>query len=217
MAGQIGILTVLTFTLIFVNLHPKSQSSFIVTNGQGLINPHGTQIIDSVNRKAIISWCSRTAILSLVTFKPIERIAGAKTKPAKLKLTRRHVNSSLYLSILLLLLAGDTHPNPGPIKYPCIECQKPVRSNQKGVYCDACCLWVHCKCIGMKSTTYQTLSQSDDLWSCPKCDTTPVAGAFDSTDTTPAASAFDSTDTTPVASAFDSTDTTLIDVTIIMP
>ena len=39
----------------------------------------------------------------------------------------------------------------------------------EGGYCDARCLWVHCKCIGMDSPTYQTLSQSDDLWSCPKC------------------------------------------------
>lgn len=33
----------------------------------------------------------------------------------------------------LLLVAGDVPPNPGPVRYPCTESGKPVRSN-----CDRC-------------------------------------------------------------------------------
>ena len=36
----------------------------------------------------------------------------------------------------LLLLSGDIEINPGPVRYPCTVCAKPVRVNQRGVMCD---------------------------------------------------------------------------------
>lgn len=49
--------------------------------------------------------------------------------------------TSNNLFMLLLVLSGDVESNPGPVKYPCGICSKPVRINQKGVACDTCSLW----------------------------------------------------------------------------
>jgi hypothetical protein len=44
------------------------------------------------------------------------------------------INVTQYQSSLirLLILSGDIALNPGPVKYPCGKCSKPVRKNQKG-------------------------------------------------------------------------------------
>ena len=39
---------------------------------------------------------------------------------------------------VFLLLCGNISLNPGPIRYPCTVCKKPVRSNQKALLCDNC-------------------------------------------------------------------------------
>ena len=51
---------------------------------------------------------------------------------------RKIANPSTYCLVLSILLSGDIHINPGPIKYPCTLCQKSVRSNQKAIQCDFC-------------------------------------------------------------------------------
>lgn len=43
----------------------------------------------------------------------------------------------------LIVLSGDVEVNPGPCKYPCTMCSRPVRNNQEGVQCDGCDLWTH--------------------------------------------------------------------------
>ena len=83
-----------------------------------------------------------------------------------------------YLSILLLLLSSDVHPNPGPRakpkwKYPCGSCSNPVRSNQRGIFCDNCKFWWHQKCApDMTVEQYNQLGASTDLWFCPVCTST---------------------------------------------
>ena len=62
---------------------------------------------------------------------------------------RRPVRISQYLAIVLLLLSGDVHPNPGPLKRPCGTCDTSVRSNQRRVVCDTCGTWSHIKCVGI--------------------------------------------------------------------
>ena len=59
--------------------------------------------------------------------------------------------------LLLLVLAGDTgfQLNPGPCKYPCGVCQKPVKSNQAGIECEECLLWYHKKCIYQSTHSYK--------------------------------------------------------------
>ena len=57
-------------------------------------------------------------------------------------------NSSHWLTVASLLLAGDVQPNPGPApqwKYPCGICSRAVHSDQKGI------------------------SASDEGWCCSRC------------------------------------------------
>ena len=68
----------------------------------------------------------------------------------------------------LLLLAGDIETNPGPVRYPCTMCAKPVRVNQRGVMCN---LWTHANCCGISRDEYDIMSLQGDscAWMCPKC------------------------------------------------
>jgi hypothetical protein len=51
-------------------------------------------------------------------------------------------NRTTYTSIIrILLLSGDISTNPGPVKYPCGKCSKPVKRNQRGIYCEDCTYW----------------------------------------------------------------------------
>ena len=46
-------------------------------------------------------------------------------RPKKKQLEQRKVNSpSKFCFICTILLSGDVHMNPGPIKYPCTNCKK---------------------------------------------------------------------------------------------
>ena len=65
----------------------------------------------------------------------------------------------------LLILCGDIMQNPGPssppttkvrkhYKFPCGICEKPVKSNKKGVQCDCCNLWYHARCLSLCSADY---------------------------------------------------------------
>ncbi len=89
-------------------------------------------------------------------------------------LHRHEGNPSCFLSVLLMV-CGDIHPCPGPrkapvYKYPCGKCQKPVKSNQKGICCDVCDFWFHIKCINMSNNIYNAHINKPDLsWICTSC------------------------------------------------
>ena len=70
-------------------------------------------------------------------------------KPTRSKLLLTKPSSSLIQ--IILLLSGQISPNPGPPRYPCVECGKAVRTNQKGLQCDDCLYWCHSACIGMSN------------------------------------------------------------------
>ena len=57
----------------------------------------------------------------------------------KLKFSKHHS----YFKYLLIL-SGDINLHPGPVKYPCSVCAKPVR--KKIISCEKCGLWLHKKC-----------------------------------------------------------------------
>lgn len=59
---------------------------------------------------------------------------------------------------LLPWLAGDIQANPGPVRFPCRRCDRPVKCNQKGIQCDVCYDWLHVRCINMSE------SQSTIFW-----------------------------------------------------
>ena len=56
-----------------------------------------------------------------------------------------------------------------PIKFPCIVCNNPVKSNQSGIFCDYCKLWVHLKCTDLTYFDFYNLANNTDPWYCPSC------------------------------------------------
>ncbi len=82
-------------------------------------------------------------------------------------------SNTKQLLCLLLLAAGDIHPCPGPPNYrfPCGDCAKPVKSNQKGIACDTCNIWFHTKCLRMPDAMYYQYADDESLpWECRKCE-----------------------------------------------
>ena len=82
-----------------------------------------------------------------------------------------HRRRSLVLThFWLLLLAGDIELNPGPVKYPCTVCSRPVKSNQRGIFCDRCELWTHARCCGVDVVEYEKLGLNvNEEWLCSVC------------------------------------------------
>lgn len=74
-------------------------------------------------------------------------------------------------AVWFLLLAGDIEVNPGPKnwKYPCRVCSAPVKSNQQGVQCDICDIWLHTRCISVSNDEYEKLQSSVEPWCCHRC------------------------------------------------
>lgn len=67
-----------------------------------------------------------------------------------------HANkSSRKVAIIAILLCGDIHPNPGPVRFPCGVCTNPVAQNHHAVCCDSCDRWVHIRCAGISQTEYE--------------------------------------------------------------
>ena len=53
--------------------------------------------------------------------------------------------------------------------FPCGQCGKQVRSNQRGVQCEDCLLWYHSKCLGLSTAEYSLLQRSSECWFCKGC------------------------------------------------
>ena len=66
--------------------------------------------------------------------------------------------------------AGDIALNPGPARFPCTVCARPVRVNQRGIQCDGCDKWTHASCSNMSRDLYtQMEAQVEFSWRCPSC------------------------------------------------
>ena len=74
----------------------------------------------------------------------------------KLKFSKHHS----YFEYLLIL-SGDINLHPGPVKYPCSVCAKPVR--KRIISCEKCGLWLHKKC----DTTLKLENNSSSI--CKPC------------------------------------------------
>ena len=80
------------------------------------------------------------------------------------------LKNNLNFSMIALLLSGDVLSlNPGPIHFPCVNCNKPVRKNQHAIQCDSCDQWTHRKCTTMSIIEYEIIGNSDKEWLCTKC------------------------------------------------
>ena len=83
------------------------------------------------------------------------------------------------LILLLLLMSGNVHPNPGPI-FPCSVCTGNVTRRGKSVQCCACSKWVHIRCSQLSLSQFRALGSSHS-WSCLPCRIT-VTPSSDSSD-----------------------------------
>ena len=64
-------------------------------------------------------------------------------------------------------MAGDIHPNPGPIaKYPCPVCARDVTSRGVSYRCTRCTGWVHAKCSGLLNAAQYRRNKD---WTCDSC------------------------------------------------
>ena len=70
-----------------------------------------------------------------------------------------------FLILLLLLMSGNVHPNPGPI-FPCSVCTGNVIWRGKSVQCCACSKWLHLKCSQLSLSKFRALGSSH-FCSCP--------------------------------------------------
>ncbi len=48
-------------------------------------------------------------------------------------------------------------------------CNKPVKSNQRGIQCEVCYSWLHAKCINLSADDYSRLQASAEPWCCRRC------------------------------------------------
>ena len=72
--------------------------------------------------------------------------------------------------LLLLALAGDVHPNPGPSRYPCSVCFKNVTSQGTNYLCTRCSHWEHSRCSGLRNASDYRKANG---WICTACMTPP--------------------------------------------
>ncbi|KAL8610898.1 hypothetical protein ACOMHN_056753 [Nucella lapillus] len=77
------------------------------------------------------------------------------------------------LLVIILLLISGLEPNPGPRRprFPCTVCSKACKANQMALACDDCDCWTHKDCVGLSTTSYNRLGDSDETWTCPQCHT----------------------------------------------
>ena len=68
-----------------------------------------------------------------------------------------------FLILLLLLMSGNVHPNPGPI-FPCSLCAEYVTWRGKSAQCCICSKWVHLRCSQLSLSKFRALGSSHS-WS----------------------------------------------------
>ena len=111
-----------------------------------------TAFLNPIDRPPISSTFFRTTLLSLSFHpKPLHYLS----------------HPPLILIIMLLLISGDIHPNPGPID-PCSVCSRRVTWGNRLVQCINCSLWVHLSCSGLSPADFRKISPGHS-WTCPMC------------------------------------------------
>ena len=83
--------------------------------------------------------------------------------------------------LLLLLMSGNVHPNPGPI-FPCSVCDGNETWRGKSVQRCTCSKWVHSRCSQLSLSKFRALGSSHS-WSCFPCrnTVTPSSDTYTST------------------------------------
>ena len=68
------------------------------------------------------------------------------------------------LILLLLLMSGNVHPDPGPVFF-CLVCAGNVTWRGRSMQCWICSKWVYLKCSLLSFSKFRTLGSSH-FWSC---------------------------------------------------
>ena len=76
-------------------------------------------------------------------------------------------HSLVILILMLLLISGDIHPNPGPID-PCFVCSHRLTWGNRSVQYTNCSLWVHLSCSGLSPADFRKICPGHS-WTCPMC------------------------------------------------
>ena len=84
------------------------------------------------------------------------------------------------LILLLLLMSGNVHPNPGPI-FLCTVCTGNVTWWGKSVQCGTYSKWVHLSCSQLSLSKFKTLGSSHS-WCCPSPFHNTLTPSSDSSD-----------------------------------
>ena len=61
------------------------------------------------------------------------------------------------------------HPNPGPVKNPCVLCERAIARNHKFICCGDCWLKFHIKCAGITVKKYLLMVSGNKSWTCQPC------------------------------------------------
>ena len=93
-----------------------------------------------------------------------------------------YINLSHKHRLLIIIISGDISLNPGPVKNPRGQCNKPVAKNHRAIYCDACYCWLHIKCAEVSPSDYVKLGGIDDPWICKECNKFHFTDSFFSSD-----------------------------------
>ena len=120
------------------------------------------------NRKSESTHPSRTVVKSIEVFMESSQLYAATLTNYSTELLTTGPNYDPLL--LLLALAGDVHPNPGPSKYPCSVCFKNVTSQGTSYLCTRCSHWVYSRCSGLRNAADYRKANG---WICTACMTPP--------------------------------------------
>ena len=100
-----------------------------------------------------------------------------------------HPKSPLYLScpplfliVMVLLISGEIHPNPGPID-SCSVCYHKVTWGNRSVQCANCFFWVYLSCSGLIPTDFAKSPQ--DTLGLVQCAYPPLKSPSPSYNLTP--------------------------------
>ena len=122
----------------------------------------------SFSAPSVIDSIPSLALHNSTQFLSIRSNQGLNFSNTNKRRANRKQNATMLL--LIILLGGDVQVNPGPIKYPCGMCSRPVANNHRGLECDECESWVHIRCGDVTAKNYEMLLlQQSFTWICPKC------------------------------------------------
>jgi endonuclease/exonuclease/phosphatase (EEP) superfamily protein YafD len=96
------------------------------------------------------------------------KIASSNITKSQRKLYVISKRSATHLCILLILLSGDVHANPGPNgKILCSKCKKEVTCNSSALKCETCLKFCHTKCEDLAKTKPCISEDRNYSWICP--------------------------------------------------